>query len=341
MNNRILRMIISLQYLRAIACLLVIILHITKKMFLNGDISSYMYMGASGVDLFFVISGFIIIYISDKNTKALSFIKNRVIRIYPTYLILLLPYLAIFILYPELVNSHSSQTPSIFKSVSLLPFPVNGGLVNIVSWTLTFEFYFYFVFAIALFLKRDLFWTSSVAILLLLAVGQLFNIPFLRSAIVIEFIMGMAIYKFLFKPERMPGKPLSLLLVALGAGLLCAFPGHEIDGTGFDRVLLWGAPAAIVFIGAIALERQLRKMNFLVLLGNSSYTAYLTHILSINAVYVVTNNMLQLPPAVTISGAVILSLIVGIVSHKMIELPTINFFKKRKGQLKKGTQPQS
>lgn len=334
-------MIISLQYLRAIACFLVILLHITKKMLLNGDIPYHIYMGASGVDLFFVISGFIIIYISDKNTEVISFLKSRLIRIYPTYLILLTPYLAIFMLYPELVNSHASQTPSIFKSISLLPLPVNGGLVNIVAWSLTFEFYFYFMFAIGLFLKRDLFWTSSALILLLLTIGQIFNIPFIKSAIVLEFIMGMAIYKFLYKPERMPGKALSLPLIALGAGLLCTIPGYEIDGTGFDRVLLWGLPAAIIFIGTVALERQFRKVDFLVLLGNSSYAAYLTHILSINAVYVVANKMLHLPPVVTISGAVILSLIVGIISHKMIELPTINFFKKRKSQLKNGTQPLS
>lgn len=117
-----------------------------------GDI---IFFGASGVDLFFVITAFIMSYISDKKDnglKPLEFFGSRLLRIYPIYLLTLIPFLLVFLLFPKIVNTHS-EAPSILKSITLLPF-LNGGSLNMVAWTLSYEFYFYLIFSIALFFRK-------------------------------------------------------------------------------------------------------------------------------------------------------------------------------------------
>uniref|UniRef100_UPI003BA8F921 acyltransferase family protein n=1 Tax=Rosenbergiella collisarenosi TaxID=1544695 RepID=UPI003BA8F921 len=76
-------MIYSIQYLRLIACLMVVILHISLKNHLSNG-NDFLYFGASGVDIFFIISGYIMCHINSKKpTTPIKFIKDRILRIYP------------------------------------------------------------------------------------------------------------------------------------------------------------------------------------------------------------------------------------------------------------------
>ncbi|MFC6376603.1 acyltransferase family protein [Tatumella terrea] len=313
-------MIWSIQYLRFFACLMVVTLHLTKKSYLNnGD--GYLYFGASGVDIFFIISGFIMSYISNKKeTTSLDFIKNRTLRIYPIYLITLIPFLGIFLAYPSIVNTHSLP-PSIIKSITLLPF-LSGGSLNMVSWTLSYEFYFYIIYAISLSIGKNAIRNSSIIIMTMLFLGHIFKIRFISSMISLEFVFGMFIYEFIYNKVEV-GIKKSILLMLTGLCWIVFSSKAEVGGDDIIRVLYYGIPSALIFIGFLSTKIFSKKINKLVLLGDASYAIYLTHILTINAVYLVFKRIgmqetLYLPMIII---GVSLSIAIGLVVHLMIEKP--------------------
>jgi peptidoglycan/LPS O-acetylase OafA/YrhL len=134
--------------LRGIAVLLVAFSHlllIEKKYGGNSIIPEFVLFGASGVDLFFVISGFVMVTITRekfrKPMEALKFIYHRVIRIYPVYWIYSVLVLIVFLIQPSWVNSAQGNQVDIVSSFLLLP-SNNLPLVN-VGWSLVHEVYFF------------------------------------------------------------------------------------------------------------------------------------------------------------------------------------------------------
>lgn len=315
-------MIWSIQYLRFFACLMVVTLHLTKKASLN-DGGSYFFFGASGVDLFFVISGFIMSYISDKKDRQLGsfeFFRSRFLRIYPIYLVTLIPFLLVFLLFPKIVNTHS-EVPSILKSLTLLPF-LSGGSLNMVAWTLSYEFYFYLVFSIALYFRKNVILTSTAMILVLMIIGKILDFKFIGAEISLEFIFGMLIFNFIYKKVSV-SKGVAIPLILIGFSWICLSSNVEVGGDGIPRVLHYGIPSALVFIGFLSNSLFTNKNKFLSLLGDASYSVYLTHILTINAVYLAfrelgIQNKMYFP---MIFIGVVVSMFVGVFVYKNIELP--------------------
>lgn len=328
-------MIWSIQYLRFFACLAVVVLHITKKAYFNNDIDFYFYLGDTGVDIFFIISGFIMMHISRSNMSAGKFLVDRIVRIYPIYLFILVPYLAVFLLHPELVNSHNPIKPSIFKSITLLPF-VDGSLLNMVSWTLMYELYFYLIFtlSISLYGKVNKILSTSVFIIALLSFGLIFDISFINSTIVLEFLIGMVFYK-IFTKRMLLNSYMSLFLIILGFAIFYMLPREEMGVNGFSRLLLWGGPVSLIFIGVLGLEDKIKNNKILLFLGNTSYSTYLSHILVINAVYLGFKKytFFDVGPLLIIVMATVGSFILGAIIHKYIELRLVSFFKMKINRL--------
>ncbi|MEI8622584.1 acyltransferase [Pseudoalteromonas sp. B129b] len=133
-------MYLSIQYLRALAALMVLLTHTSFKLENNGsDLLSWFNIGGYGVDLFFIISGFIMcLTVQDKKINFTTFMKQRVIRIIPLYWLMTSVALIIFFINPSLVNSSGGVT-SIISSYLLIPdgtkYLVNNG------WTLSYEFF--------------------------------------------------------------------------------------------------------------------------------------------------------------------------------------------------------
>ena len=100
-------MYLSIQYLRALAAIMVVIAHSNHKaMIYNVDLLNFVKIGGGGVDLFFIISGFIMCLTVDRNRQSFtSFMKSRVIRIAPLYWILTCVALTIYLINPNLVKS--------------------------------------------------------------------------------------------------------------------------------------------------------------------------------------------------------------------------------------------
>lgn len=115
-------MIYSIQYLRGIAALLVVLHHATHKGFQYGNSSlDWLKIDSSGVDLFFIISGFIMCYTThNKSIDFYTFIKNRIERIIPLYWFFSVLALIIFLIAPQYVNSSGGNT-GVLASFLLIP----------------------------------------------------------------------------------------------------------------------------------------------------------------------------------------------------------------------------
>ncbi len=156
----------SLQCLRAIAACAVVFHHgvwfFTKNVpesctFANPKLFGWIGgiakdVGAAGVDVFFVLSGFIMVYISrpysDGNKTVLDFIVRRLIRIYPLYALVTL-------YYAGHQTSVMYNPGALFRSLLFVPYEWKPGVpepVLGIAWTLYYEVLFYGYFAVSLFL---------------------------------------------------------------------------------------------------------------------------------------------------------------------------------------------
>ena len=151
--------LVNIQALRGLAALMVVITHLpTMETKHAGDalLSQSVMLGISGVDLFFVISGFIMVYVTWQSQNSLrnagEFLFARATRIYPIYWIVALALLAVGLVKPGLFSFDPEQT-SIVKSLAL--WPQDGFPMLKVAWTLIHEMYFYLVFALIILFSHN------------------------------------------------------------------------------------------------------------------------------------------------------------------------------------------
>jgi exopolysaccharide production protein ExoZ len=144
------RYLFGLQYLRAAAALGVVGFHASENSHLNLD------LGQAGVDLFFVLSGFLMWSITEAPTTPMAFFIGRIRRIVPVYWIATCVVLvgALFSLFPAI----TLNTPHVLSSFFFIPArsPSNGHIwpLLVPGWTLNYEMFFYLIFSLVLFLPR-------------------------------------------------------------------------------------------------------------------------------------------------------------------------------------------
>jgi len=273
--------------MRGIAAVLVVLLHISTKwaQFGRGTTEGFA-LGNAGVDLFFIISGYIMCFSTDgRRLNFNRFMLLRIQRIMPFYWLTTTIALAVFLYDPKMVNSSGGET-SIWASYIL--FPNGRKFLNGNGWTLSFEFFFYLVFAVAISRGTDKAMRfSSIILLLLTGLGFFFMhdgfaLNFLTNNLYFEFVLGMAcFYLFNRRGARFgAGYGIALCLLgglALTAGQLAHIPRPE-EWRGF----LWGIPMLFVFVGLLSLEETIRRTSsylktIFLGMGNSSYSLYLIH----------------------------------------------------------------
>ncbi|WP_413725045.1 acyltransferase family protein [Sodalis sp. RH16] len=267
--------LISVQILRGIAALLVITSHIAVKSYQKGlSESEYFAIGGCGVDLFFIISGFIMSYTTSITTSWKKFAESRVIRVFPPYWILTTIALIVYLINPSMVNS-SGGTTGIFVSFFLIP---NGDKFLVQNgWTLSYEMTFYCIYAFSLYvspLKRNL--VASAIMIALFLCGFLFKtqqhlINFLFSNLFLEFVLGICAFEVYKRVKLTPYQ--SMIMIA--SSILFLLIGYKYY---FGiRAISFGIPMFILFIGVVNLEFIFEKQNKLSLLGDMSYSLYLVH----------------------------------------------------------------
>lgn len=267
----------AIQLLRAIAALAVVTQHIPIGIF--GD-------GFWGVDLFFVISGFVMCYVTARTTA--HFFLKRLIRIVPLYWAGTLGIFAIAVLLPQLVNTTTSSLSDLVKSLFFIPFKKGDLVVPIVfqGWTLNLEMLFYLLFAVSIRVSHR--YRAVVCAVLLIAIvvaGKL--IPsaslvwsFYSQSILLEFVLGMACFAVFERTARQRQSQTprqALTWTALGLSCLVVLPFASDLIPSDERVVKWGLLSAIAFaclvhgLASIPLPRQA------LLVGDASYSLYLFH----------------------------------------------------------------
>jgi exopolysaccharide production protein ExoZ len=312
--------IVTVQYLRAAAATLVVFYHAVGM----ADRGYLPQIGAFGVDIFFVISGFIMWTTTSKGMSATTFALHRLLRVVPIYwLLTVLFFLA----------RGSATAPELLKSLAFIPYlsPKTGYINPIVAvgWTLNFEMLFYAIFTIALAIRhRAMIIFSS----LLLMVGAGFFIhdpsPLLAvytSPLLLEFIAGCCV-GILFERGLLPGLAISSGLLLTGAALIL-WQHSNAENFGPDRVLAWGAPAALIAAGAIGLERKTPRLALVLLAGDASYSIYLIHSVVLVGLKVAVDRM-GLQPGITILVGLAFSVAAGIAMFLAVEKPLTMFLRR-------------
>lgn len=276
-------MILSMQYMRAIAALLVVIHHARFKASVYSNNSlEWFNIGGAGVDVFFIISGFIMCHTVDtKKVSIRKFLIARVKRIIPLYWVLTSFALLVFMLYPDKINSSGGVT-NITASYFLYPSTDSYLIKN--GWTLSYEFFFYALFSIGLLLSGKLrFLLPVVLIVMLVSIGSFFGtnnaiLSFMTNQFLLEFTFGIFLF-YLYKNVTI-SIAVGFVFILLG---VLGFYFVNQNQLNFPRVVEYGLPALLLFIGMLSFEPffQKNKSNpFLLLfekIGNSSYSLYLLH----------------------------------------------------------------
>lgn len=314
-------MILSIQYLRALAALLVLVHHVAGKtqQFITNTPSDFA-IGNMGVDLFFIISGFIMCLVG-KNMTVSSFIVARCIRILPLYWLLTSLALFIFMIWPDRVNA-SGGTTSVLGSYTLIPIWGKFLLQN--GWTLSYEFAFYVFFSLAL-LSRATWRLLIAAGLLILAVASSswLRIPVFNDTMMLEFLLGMGVYAM--RPRKGGSTSAGILLIVTGlAYLVLSFDFSPYR----ERFAIAGVSCALIVAGMLYLEswlqswRSTRIGSVLLSLGDSSYSLYLSHPFTLVA-GVIFLRVLPFPvgawPATIM--LIVLAVVTGHLCYRLIEKP--------------------
>ncbi len=290
------RALLSIQILRAVAALGVLFHHTAHEVAAKTGVVvplNQLVVGAAGVDLFFVISGFVMVYASDRLFAAPGasrvFFLRRLARIVPLYwtvtaILVGYIYLAHRIFPPPFIT-----TEGVFASFLFVPWPLpNGAMapVHALGWTLNYEMFFYAVFALAVMLPRRsaVFVVTTLFMLLValaLLVPQRQPFAFWFSPIILEFCFGMLIALAWRDGRRLPRWASALLIAAA----LCGYAGSAMWGPFVAfRALEWGLPGAAL-VAAFALAREAPPAGpvarFFGFLGDASYSLYLVHALVI------------------------------------------------------------
>lgn len=249
----------------------------------------WVHWGISGVDLFFVISGFVMVYTTAGRPVAPArFLLNRIVRIVPLYWVFTLAVFALALAAPMLLQSTTANWLDLIRSLFFLPFQKGGGLtqpVLFLGWTLNYEMFFYALFALSLWVRPLGLRTGLMVLLLglLAAAGQIFHprgtiSAFYTNSIILEFAFGMALAYFNRKAvfsNWPPVVPALLLALAAGGAILAVHSPLAFH----YRAFYWGVPAILVVWAAVMLEARGRRYSGdrLLLLGAASYSIYLAH----------------------------------------------------------------
>ena len=334
----------TVQALRALAALMVVLYHVESG--INGWFAPRVALpsataGAAGVDLFFLISGFIMV-VTSRGLSAGEFMTRRLIRIVPLYWLSTFVFLAAAFVLPQREGQDHSIAATL-TSLLFIPYARPDGAIqplNPVGWTLNYEMFFYVLFALGLSFARNamvrVVGTALVAIVLLGALVRP-DLPaaatllrFWADPIVLEFLAGMAVARLYLSGFRIGAPAASLLaLLAFATFILAAM---SAEPHGFGRLVLWGGPALLLLLAAV-LGPDLPLPRPVILLGDASYSLYLFH-LPILLVFKQLGPRLALPwqdaatpwlVGLAITGAAIL---VALVAYLWFERPVTRLLRR-------------
>ena len=299
-------MLISIQYLRGLAALAVVASHTSHTAV----------VGQVGVDIFFVISGFITWTITSKASRPAAFLWRRFVRIAPLY----------WIATAIMAVHQDAPLEAAAKSALFIPYYGEGGNiwpVLVQGWTLNYEMYFYALIAAAMLFPRRVGLCLLAGVMATVSLAHVFvaaEDPLLMTytnPLVLEFLAGIGLAE-LWRRSWLPGPRPGLALIIAGLFAL-GLPAID-DPPGTWRFLLWGLPSLLIVAGALSIEvgGWMARIPSLGLLGDASFSIYLFHPFALRTVM----TFLEAHPLeIQALGVMVVSSVIGVLMFRLVERP--------------------
>jgi exopolysaccharide production protein ExoZ len=287
----------SVQYLRALAALAVVAYHASNALLGSQKHLINLEYGTYGVDMFFVVSGFIMFHTTyDRNLRPGNFFLKRLLRIFPLYFILSTLMFLIVILKPSFFSKESSDFTAYCESIFFVPHwnprlhdfqPILGP-----GWTLNYEMFFYALFAGSLILRHRL---KSLAVLpiivslVFLGCAHPIDNPILltyTSPLMLEFCFGIVVACAFVIPSKLNVQWATMLVIVMGAGMVYVYLlSPDTYGSDLARPFFVGLPCAILLCMFVAVERfsRLPHWRLISAVGDASYSLYLVQVFTLGA----------------------------------------------------------
>jgi exopolysaccharide production protein ExoZ len=318
---------LMIQYLRGIAALLVVFHHARNPR--DGLFNPLVDFGAAagGVDVFFVISGFIM-FTAARTERPRAFFWKRLLRIAPMYWLATGLFVAM-----SAVRGDSFPTIDLLRSLMFVPYHnphYDGSIwpILVPGWTLNYEMFFYLLFGFAIASGRLVSVVSALisGFVLLGLLAESENALFMTytDPILLEFLAGVLLGKLF---TQYAFYRVEMLLPLGFLALLCS------DLYVLPRVVEGGIPAAAIVIGALAVESggNVRGLALPKLIGDASYSIYLFHT-SLLTVLMFAFRRLPIDGWPQFLGFIVVSLLLattaGIMVHLLVEKPLLAFLKR-------------
>jgi peptidoglycan/LPS O-acetylase OafA/YrhL len=330
----------GLQVIRGIAALAVVLYH--EQGFLHAAVpasptwwfTALFRSGYAGVDVFFVLSGFLIVYVHYDDIglapRVADYLWRRASRIYLFYWILCLFFIpAVFVAPALFTNSGKQEILGLVSSVLLLPQP--GIPLLGVTWSLQHELYFYAIFALVIAAPRTA-GTVAVAVLGGTLAAQFSRTPvvfpwsFIFSFRNLQFALGVAV-ALVIKRSRL--RPNWRTLLVLGSTLFCGTALLDdyslVPFVPVRNMCLYGMGACLI-VWAVVLRdlstRNTKPVAMLVGLGEASYAVYLLHYPALVALHRLSSlwsGSVVVPQPVVLVVNTGIALSIGVAAHVMVE----------------------
>jgi len=306
-------MLVYIQILRFAAALAVVAFHVwgiaPRFIAVPADTPTLgLWQAGHGVDLFFVISGFIIYYATAAHAARgapptpAAFLRRRVERIVPLYFFAIAIVTLLALLLPAIFDTPGWYTPNhVLKSLAFISFTDGEMPVVFVGWSLEYEMYFYLVVALLMALTHHV-WRNIVLLFSALTiVGQVPGVArflghygFFTDALILEFIFGVMVgVVFVHGKRANDANGRIMLLAAAAAAVTLAVTDPS------SRALAFGLPSAALVAAAawINLKRTASSWpeRALERLGDASFSIYLAQV---NTVVFAAQAVAYLAPAI-------------------------------------------
>jgi exopolysaccharide production protein ExoZ len=345
----------SIQVVRAVAATLVVISHIGRALLLRAgtDVTSVTTLGGAGVDLFFVVSGFIMVQTTTWPFHAQQFMRQRLTRIAPLYWLATLLYAAIALMLPGLFHFYHFDLHNFLTAFVFLPsYSAAGDILPPLEqgWTLVYEMFFYVMFAIAskiAFTRR----IRLLGVIFFLLVGAGLVLQPTQNAlaltytnpILFEFLAGCVLADLIGRGRLQIGVGGAVALI--GVAIVGVAVSPALMQTACPRVIYWGVPALLAVSGCIGLEHVVafERTRAIQAIGDGSYSIYLSHVVVLS----VLSLAFRLEAARWHGGLPLapvflaVCLLVGWLSYRLVERPLTVFIRRVVGERPASRMPAS
>lgn len=353
MENNIKTNIYFVHLTRLMAALAVVFFHLganfAKQKYFGVHaefLKDFFYFGGkAGVAFFFVLSGFLMMYLHGWDVKnkenAIAFIKKRFIRIYPAYWIIFSAVYILAIVTPSLRDAIWLDGDELIKSLTLIPQDKSvvggtGAPIIVVAWSLQYEIFFYILFSIFI-------WNPLAALFLLVSVAALLFIDNERQLFISRFLSHPMSSLFLIgcffgwlgrKAVNFFTAKLMMLLGATVFVLCCISDAETVKYIAeFPIEFLYGFSAAVFICGCVTYEKfnQINPSKLLIDMADSSYALYLMHfpiiaVLCKIIIFYNMDNILYIVASFVVSSFIMVW--AAIIFNKKIERPAIKLLNK-------------